>query len=161
MIARALLYLFIILAAASSFSILFVKNVLHSVLLLLVCLLCIAGIYVILYAEFLAVTQLLVYAGGIVVLILFGVMITRRISRPMDAGVQNQWMGYLTGATFLFILISSYSEISVANSSYEIGIRPIGISLMTDYVLPFEISGILLLVSLVGAAITAGTSEKK
>lgn len=161
MMALLIFYFLIVLAAASAFSILLVKNILHAVLLLLVCLLSIAGLYVLMSAEFLAVTQILIYAGGVVVIILFGVMITRRISKPMSAGTQNRWMGYLTGGALLLSLLYCFSDLHIQTATYETGIKPIGFSLMTDYAMPFELAGIMLLVSLIGAAVTAGSSHKK
>jgi NADH:ubiquinone oxidoreductase subunit 6 (subunit J) len=155
-------YLFIATAAVSGFSILLVKNVLHAVLLLLVCLLSLAGLYVLLSAEFLAVVQILMYAGGVVVLIIFGIMLSSRISnKPLEATSQNTLPGYLTGISFLILLILCFREVSVINTVSGTSIQTIGIALMTDYAAPFELAGILLLVTLLGAAVTAGIMEKK
>jgi NADH-quinone oxidoreductase subunit J len=152
------------MAAASAFSILLTKNVFYGVLLLIVCLLSVAGIYVLSHAEFIAVTQILIYAGGVLVLIIFGVMLTTRISgKPLV--VKNQyWLGgTLVGLFFLIELIKLFSETSfysghppIKESNYN-SINQIGILLMTDYVLPFEVAGVLLLVALIGASVVAST----
>lgn len=161
------LYGFEVLAALSALGILFVKNVFHAALLLIVCLLALAGIFVIYNAEFIAVTQILIYAGGVLVLIIFGVMLTTRMSgKPLI--VRNQ---YVLGASFLSLflatlLIMLFSEQNFYHSSTteapaHNSINQVGISLMSDYVLAFEVSGILLLAALLGAAVTASSFNAK
>jgi NADH:ubiquinone oxidoreductase subunit 6 (subunit J) len=163
-------YAFELLAAASALSILFVKNVFYGALLLIVCLLSLAGIYVITHAEFIAVTQILIYAGGVLVLIIFGVMLTTRISgKPLMVKNHNWISGMLVGLSFLTLLItlftgaSFYSSNPVSIDHRYNSINTIGILLMTDYVFPFEVAGILLLVALVGASVVASSfnSSKK
>lgn len=160
-----ILYTFEALAAISAIGILFTKNVFYGALLLIVCLLSMAGIYVILNAEFAAVTQILVYAGGIIVLIIFGVMLTSKISgKALTVKTQYWFGGMLAGLSFLLLLVKFFSEVDFYNSSpvartssYN-SINHIGILFMTDYVLPFEITGVLLLVALLGAAVVASSA---
>lgn len=163
-------YGFEIVAALAAAGILFTRNVFYGTLLLIVCLLSLAGIYILAMAEFVAVTQILIYAGGILVLIIFGVMLTSKFSgKPLV--VQNQYRvrGPLVGLSFFAILCLLFSQ-----SNYFIGhsdaadtqytsINQIGIMLMSDYVLPFETAGILLLIALIGAAVVASSfnSAKK
>src|SRR5207253_2250665 len=73
-------YFFLFLAAGSALGILFIKNVFKGALLLLICLLSIASLYVFMFAEFVAVTQIMIYAGGVVIVIIFGIMLTTRLS---------------------------------------------------------------------------------
>lgn len=161
------LYGFEALAGLSALGILFVKNVFHAALLLIVCLLALAGIFVLYNAEFIAVTQVLIYAGGVLVLIIFGVMLTSRMAgRQMI--VKNQ---YVFAASFISLFLAALlimffseqkfyqpetTEVSAVNS-----INQIGISLMSDYALAFEVSGILLLAALLGAAVTATSFNVK
>lgn len=157
-----LLYTFMALTGISALGILFIKNVFHAALLLLVCLLSIAGIYVLNFAELVAVTQILVYAGGILVILLFGIMLTSRLSGKTLLVNNNRWFeGMLVGVP-LFILLCIFL-IKETFSKKAINPEPgnwnninlIGINFMTDYLLPFEVAGILLLIALIGAAVVA------
>lgn len=159
-----------ILAALSAIAILFTKNVFYGALLLITCLLAIAGIYIIAHAEFLAATQILIYAGGVLVLIIFGVMLTSKISgKPLVVENKNWMAGSLVGLFFLVTLSKLFSETTfygndmVAKPSKYTSINQIGILFSTDYVLPFELTGILLLVVLIAAAVVASSfnSAKK
>lgn len=159
-------YFFEALAALSAIGILFVRNVFHGALLLLVCLLCIAGIYVLAFAEFIAVTQILVYAGGIVVLIIFGVMLTARISGKPLVVTNRYWFAALLvgGSCFVFFVNLFWKQgfsSSTAPMPSENTIQSIGVLLMSDFILPFEIAGILLLVALVGSAVMASMIDSK
>jgi NADH:ubiquinone oxidoreductase subunit 6 (subunit J) len=163
---QAELIIFYILAFVSSVSalgILWVKNVLHAALLLILCLLSLAGIFAVLNAEFLAVTQIMVYAGGILVLLLFGIMITARITGQVpEVGSQYQGIGLMAGVGLLFLLIQS-----LLDTSFQFGFKTgatstqsIGAELITKFAAPFELSGLLLLVSLIGASLAASYHRK-
>ncbi len=158
-----LLYGFEILAIVGAVGILLTKNVFHAALMLLVCLLALAGIFVMSHAEFIGVTQILMYAGGILVLILFGIMVTSRMGgKPLVVTNQYGWSGLLIGIFFSGLLIKLFSEqeffqqsVSVQTSANPI--HAIGISLMSEYVLAFEVAGVLLLIALLGAAVTVSS----
>ena len=157
-------YLLEVLAALSALGILFTKNVFYAALMLIVSLLSVSGIFIFSNAEFIAVTQILIYAGGIVVLIIFGVMLTSKISgKPLIVKNQNWFAGILAGLFFFGLLIKLFSETTfissnaIENQSKYNSINQIGILLMTDYVFVFEIAGVLLLVALIGAAVTASS----
>jgi NADH:ubiquinone oxidoreductase subunit 6 (subunit J) len=159
-------YLFIVIASASAFCMLFVKNVFYAALLLIACLLSVAGIFILNNFEFLAAVQIMIYAGGVLVLIIFGLMLTAKVkAKPLQVGHQNIIPGTLVGLAFFGVLTYSYAnliltiplDVQQTNNS----VNSIGILLMTDYVLPFEVSGILLLISLIGAAITASSFSLK
>jgi NADH-quinone oxidoreductase subunit J len=152
-----MLFTFEGIAAISAAGLLLIRNVFHGVLLLMVSLLAIAGIYVLCFAEFVAVTQVLIYAGGVLVLIIFGIMLTMRVSdRPLVVEHTFVLSGILSGLLLFGLLAYSLS----LWQSVPIGIQgagpeapDIGIALMTSFVLPFEVAGLLLLTALVGAAI--------
>ena len=160
-------YFFMLLAALSAVGILISKNVLHAALLLIVCLLSIAGIYVLLHAEFLAVTQIMVYAGGILVIIIFGVMLSSRVAnKPLNIETARKIPGFVTGAGMLVILIYALQSVGFSFSitfadKVSNNVHAIGFQLMSSYVAPFEIAGVLLLISLIGAAVTASYQIKK
>ena len=161
-----LFYAFESVAALSSIALIFARNVFHGALLLITCLLALAGIYILAFAEFVAITQILVYAGGILVVIIFGIMLTTKLSgKPLMIEHAYRFSGSLAGILFFalfvyFISIETFdSGPPPANALKEI--RTIGIALMTEFVLPFEVAGILLLVALIGAAIIASSTNTK
>lgn len=159
-----ILYAFEILAGVSALCILLVKNVFHAALLLIVCLLSLAGVYVLYNAEFIAVTQILIYAGGVLVLMLFAVMLTARTTGKSLA-VKNRYIfpasvlcaGIAAGLPLLFYQQSFYQAQQTLQASRHNPINKIGVELMSDFVLPFEVAGVLLLIVLIGAAVTASS----
>lgn len=138
---------------------LWVKSVLHAALCLMVCLLAIAGIYILLSAEFLAVVQVMVYAGGILLLIIFGIMVTQRHQKASEGGYAIS--GILLTATMtimLWIALGSLNTGDVIPSSHPVA--TIGTELMTSYAAPFEVAGLLILVSLIGAMMTSSYQRR-
>lgn len=146
---------FIALAAIAASAIVISRNVFHSALWLLVCLLSIAALYVLTLAEFLAVVQILIYAGGILIIILFGVMLTTRISnKPLTVGHSHLLWGSLT-AIALFVIITlnlGYLPPEWNPTSPE-PLTVIARHIFSHYALPFELAGLLLLIALIGAAV--------
>lgn len=158
----ALFYFFIALAALSAAGILFSKNVFKSALYLLTCLLSIAALYVLSLAEFLAVAQILVYAGGILVLIIFGVMLTTRITgQPLIVKNANVAAGMIGSLSFLALLLGNLTDPGDFEHTHvgPVDAEAVGLTLFSQHVLPFEIAGVLLLIALVGAAVV--TSQQK
>jgi len=157
-------YILAFLSVSAAAGILLTRQLFHGALMLLVSLLCIAGIYVVSMAELVAITQILVYAGGVVVIIIFGIMLTSRISgKPLEVANNNWFAGILVGISLMILLISLVTRenfgatgVFEPNPHFTI-INQLGIALMTDYLLPFEVAGILLLISLAGAAVSAAT----
>jgi NADH:ubiquinone oxidoreductase subunit 6 (subunit J) len=159
-----LFYGFEVLAALSAITLLFIRNVFYGTLLLIVCLLSIAGVYIFLNAEFIAVTQILIYAGGILVLIIFGVMLTSKFSGKPLVVENKHWLPGIVVGFFFFALLSKlfsethfYSNDQLQQESTFTPINKIGVLLMSDYVLPFEVAGLLLLVALISAAVIASS----
>jgi NADH-quinone oxidoreductase subunit J len=160
-------YFFMALAAVSAVGLLLVKNVFYGALLLIVCLLSVAGIYVLTFAEFIAVTQILVYAGGVLVVIIFGIMLTTKISgKPLIVSSANWFSAFLVGVSFFILLANlflkeTYAFSEPATSVTGNTIQIFGVQMLSDFILPFEIAGILLLITLVGAAVSASTVKEK
>lgn len=152
----ALFYFFIALAAGSAACILFSKNVFKSTLYLLTCLLSIAALYVLTFAEFLAVAQIMVYAGGILVLIIFGVMLTTRISGHALV-VKNTHITAGSIVSLAFFALTVYYLPSLGSidnpAAAPADIDTIGLAIFSQFPLPFEVAGILLLIALIGAAV--------
>ncbi len=151
--------LFIIISAlviASAFWVVFSPNLIHSALSLLFTLFGTAALYIFLYADFLAGTQVVVYVGGILVLIIFGVMLTNKIDTPSIASSSaNQFIGGM-GAFAIFIIqvavIFNTKWHTAVPQKQEDSTQAIGRLILNEYLLPFEIVSILLLAALVGAA---------
>ena len=142
------------------------KNTVHAVLFLVLNFLAVAALYVLLTAQFLAVIQVLVYAGGIVVLYLFVVMLVNLKRPPEDhsAPQRKAWLAAgISGAVLVQVgalLIrgsaGATGTANMENSDLAINnVERIGMLLYTDYLIPFEVASILLLVAMVGAIILA------
>ena len=162
----AIRYAFILVAASSSIAILLSKNVFYSALLLLTCLLAVAALYVLAFAEFVAVVQILIYAGGVLVIILFGIMLTTRITgKALVVTNTNIFSGVLVLCTVLFtlsyFLYGAFLPSRDASIRTDSHIETIGVRLLTSHALPFELSAVVLLVALVGAAVTASEMRSK
>lgn len=158
-----LFYFFILIAGGAALAILFSRNVFQSAIYLLLCLLSVAALYVLAFAEFLAVTQILIYAGGITVIIIFGIMLTTRISgKPLVVTHTHVLSGALAAIAFFVILIRSYPGIRWTNgTSAPSTISETGLQIFSLYSLPFEVAGILLLVALIGAAVVTSHLKSK
>jgi NADH-quinone oxidoreductase subunit J len=141
------------------------KNPVHSVLWMLVLFVHMAGLYLFLNAEFLAAVQIKVYAGAIMVLFLFVIMLLDLRKEEKEFRLQGQWpVSAVTGVLFLVVLISILAKITVLPELGEYSIEAIqaegsmmtiGKVLYTKYLLPFEIASVLLLVAIVGAVVLA------
>jgi NADH-quinone oxidoreductase subunit J len=155
-------YFFALITVGSAMVVVFSRNIVYSAFALLFTFFGVAGIYVLLNADFLAITQLLVYVGGILVLLLFGVMLTANtISIDIKSGSTNvipativiALMAGMLGGVFWtsdWFVSKQMSELVHTTTSKEIGT-----ALITSHVLPFEIASVVLLVAVVGAAMMA------
>ncbi len=163
---KELLYFLIGVAAASAFCLLTVRKLLHAALALATTLISIAGIYLVLQFDFLAAVQLIVYAGGVTMLIIFGVMLTARSEGPASTGFRSRKIAFTMGLALLGTLGYVVLRITAPPSQSLIGeqapITSIGVRMFTVYAAPFELSGLLLLLSLVTALlILTGFNQSK
>jgi NADH-quinone oxidoreductase subunit J len=131
-------------------------NLIHSAVSLLFTLFGVAGLYVFLYADFIAAAQIIIYVGGILVLIIFGVMLTNNIADPK---LTNKSQHQLLAGIFSFALLIMLSNIVFDTNWYvkelitrDSTVNDIGMILLSTYLLPFEVVSILLLAALIGAA---------
>lgn len=164
---KIILYGFYFLCGISATGILLTRNVFKAALMLLVCLLSAAALYVLMFAEFVAVTQILIYAGGMVIVIIFGIMLTTKMKgKPLVVESGNIFSGLLCGSA-MFVILSvplghAFGEKKIpAVETPRDTIGETGIELMTSYLLPFELAGILLLMALIGAAVVATSHTRK
>lgn len=165
---QLIFYAFAGLTVLSALVILFTRHVLYAAFSLIVTFLGVSAIYVFAGADFIAVAQVLVYVGGILVLMIFGVMLTNKISgQAVTTESHNRFSGGLLGVSMFALLlygilranIASLTWINEAQASGEMveesTIQLLGVKLMSNYILPFEVAAILLLVALIGAAYIA------
>lgn len=157
--ATVLFYAFALLTVGSAAVVVFANRLIYAVFALLFTLFGVAGIYIFLGADFLAGAQVLVYVGGILILLLFGVMLTNRIYdiRILSERVQFVPSVIVVGAGFaLLVLVILKTAWPVAGGGpAEPTTAKIGADLMTGYLLPFEVAGMLLLAALLGASTLA------
>ena len=132
------------------------RNVVHAALFLLLSLLGAAGAYLLLFAEFLALVQVLIYGGAVTIVVLFAVMLTRSSEYPRITD-NSQWpLGLLT-ATILAVVLGAAFWLApeTAMQPQAPAFTDLGRSLFTKWALPFEIASLVLLVALIGAIIIA------
>ncbi|MCA9417710.1 MAG: NADH-quinone oxidoreductase subunit J [Candidatus Omnitrophica bacterium] len=158
-------FVFAFVCVGSALFVAFTPNVVHAALGLASTFATLAGFYILLGADFLAITQIAIYVGGILVLMLFGIMYTHNIARVSGEQVMMQ-----VGPALLVVVLTLFTLVatilSTAWPAKEVGppqptADRIGVLLLTDYLLPFEVAGILLLVALVGAVVIAQTPVRK
>lgn len=172
MFAEILFGLSALLTVGGAIAVLLTKNLMHSCVFLLASLIGIAGLYATLGADFVAVTQIMVYVGGVVILMLFAVMLTGGkdfVSKAQNLlglapSMGNKWtytLGLLVGLVFILTnakLIYNIVQVTPAKTitnDFPSTVNQIGHLLVKDHVLAFELSSVLLLGALVGAAIIA------
>jgi NADH-quinone oxidoreductase subunit J len=148
-------------AVISAVMVLISKNPIHSVLWLILVFFAISGHYILLNAQFLAIVNIIVYAGAIMVLFLFVIMLMNvQSDNEPQKKLFTKFIGVLSGGSFLTLLIALVKQTvqlegkEVMMKEGTIGlIHPLGKALFSDYVVPFEISSVLFLSAMVGAVI--------
>jgi len=140
------------------------RNILHSAFALLGALAGVGGLYFMLGADFVAVVQLLVYVGGILVLILFAVLLTRDIT---SIKVSNASVSLLAGVPAALLVLGLVLQIvvrapfKVTEAVTSTTVHRLGDALLREYLLPFEIASVILLMALVGAMVIARRAVKE
>jgi len=141
-----------------------VKNPVHSILLMLVLFFHIAALYLFLNAEFLAAVQVILYAGAILVLFLFVIMMLNLKEELISHRFIHEWpIGIAIGVSIIVFLFFAISTITtnfkgthtIDFIKAETNTKAIGKVLYTEYLLPFEIASIILLIAIVGALVLA------
>jgi NAD(P)H-quinone oxidoreductase subunit 6 len=155
----AIFYLFALAAVVGAAGVPMSKNIFWSAMGLLSALIGVGGLYVLLSADFVAVTQLLVYIGGVLVLIIFAVMLTSQIK---EIEVSNRNVGLLAGGILFFVTATLLSYVAiwapwrvVAQPQSQETTAAIGNGLLSTWLLPFEVASVLLVATLIGAIVVA------
>ena len=165
-LADAVFYLFAVMTVLGAAGCAFSRNIIYSAWSLLFALLGAAGLYVFLGADFPAVAQVLIYVGGVLVLILFAIMLTKQIGE--DPKLTNAHVGFPAGVALAIVTTATLTYTAVmapwkiaAEQSWEPTAGRLGIAFLTDYLLPFEIASVVLLAALVGAVVIARKEIKE
>ena len=157
---QVLFFFYAALAVGAAINVLVQKHVLYSALSLIVMLTAVSVLFILLRADFLAVIQVIVYAGAIMVLFVFVIML---LNLPLDEDGADRlrWLKFVgipLGLFFLFLVVATLWDVEPLRGA-QAGIigspQAIGQSLFTDYLLPFEATSLLILIALVGAVIFA------
>jgi len=141
------------------------RNPVHSVLWMLLVFVHIAILFVFLNADFLAAMQVIIYAGAVLVLFLFVLMLLDLRAADLERRLQKQWpLGVILGTSFLvlFGVVLSRSRTQVEPGRYTVNfiqgegnVSTVGKVLFSDFILPFEIASLILLVAILGAVVLA------
>lgn len=153
-------FILAIVAVAAGVGVIFQRNAFKSALFLLVNFCCLAGLYLLLNAQFVAVVQVIIYAGAIVVLFLFAVMLlgADRAEEKPDLR-RYQWiaailLGILLAAGIVWALIPAEVETVQALVPAD-NVRALGAALLNEFMIPFELVSVVLLVAIIGAVVLA------
>ena len=148
---------------ASALAVVLTKNLFHSVLYLALALTGTAGIFLTLDAEFLAAVQLLLYAGGVVTIVVFAIVVTDRlVGERISQTSRHVLSGAVVAGAVLLALLSFIARAPLGGERplmEEDLTRAIGQALLTRFVLPFELLGVLFLIVLLGATYFARPDE--
>jgi NADH-quinone oxidoreductase subunit J len=152
-----------IVMAAASIGVVRTRNVVHAALFLVVVLAGAAAQFILIGAEFVAWVQVLIYIGAVIILFLFGIMLTRAPMRAQsDLDNDQRWPAAIVAAGLLAVLVVLLldafgdDEIRIAGDLLDVGrAGPVGDSIFRSFVIPFEVVSMLLLAALVGAVAIA------
>lgn len=138
------------------------RNLLHAVLFLILTFVGIAGFFVLLSADFIAMAQIIIYVGAIAVLILFAILLTPRADRDNGEtkfAAPAALLGVCIAAIFLFVINDTAWQLN--DSVPDLSVRTLGTALLETWVLPFEIASVLLTAALVGAIMLTRSPEEE
>ncbi|MCA1032089.1 NADH-quinone oxidoreductase subunit J [Bacillus timonensis] len=141
------------------------SKVVHMVVALVFTFVSIAGLYVLLHAEFIAAVQILIYSGAITIIMLFGIMLTRH-NDTSEAQISFGrkvlvLLGVVGFAVAIYFGIYDFEIGNQATTLHEENTKQIGIALYSKYIIPFELTSVVLLVALVGAIILAKKDDEE
>jgi len=159
-ITQILFWLLTVMALGSALMVITSKNPVYSVLFLIATFFAISGHYILMNAQFLAVVNLIVYAGAIMVLFLFVIMLMNLNTETEPQ--KNKWLkmaGTIAGGSLLLIIVAALKDADTKSTMALMKdgdnglIQNLGKALFNDYVVPFEISSVLFLSAMVGAVV--------
>lgn len=168
-IQEILFYFFAGIALAGGAGVLLFRHLLYAVFSLMVCFISLAGIFIFAMADFIAIAQIMIYVGGILVLLIFGLMYAQKLSeKPLRLENYSSWLGLTLASLFFLVFARLLNRAQMQQSDWIITSQPktlettlhvIGIDLMSRYLLAFELAAVILLVALIGAIYIAKDSS--
>ncbi|HLB26455.1 MAG TPA: NADH-quinone oxidoreductase subunit J [Dehalococcoidia bacterium] len=159
---EVIFYFVAALTVLGALGVVLARNVVHSALFLILALLAVAGVFILLSAEFLAIVQVLIYGGAVTILILFAMMLTRVRDMPQALDGPQKPFAALAAAAFLGLSVLAAVSTEWPGETDQITLVPfrdLGESLFRNWAAPFEIASLVLLVALIGAIILARGEE--
>jgi NADH:ubiquinone oxidoreductase subunit 6 (subunit J) len=154
---------FAVVLVGAALAVVLSKNLFHSVLWLALALTGTAGVFLLLEAEFLAAVQILLYAGGVVTVVVFAIVVTERlVGTRLSQTNRHVVRGALVSGALMALLLNWISRApAVTRTPWVVPdvTREIGTTLLTRFILPFELLAVLLLVALIGASYFARPEE--
>lgn len=154
-----------LIAIAGGVLMLNLSKVMHMLLSLIFSFLAIAGIYVLLSAEFIAVVQIMIYSGAISIIMIFGIMLTKHDDTSENkAGFFRTTLVGTGVAAFFIVMYFAINDLTLgdqATTLHENNTEQIGIALYSKYVIPFELTSVVLLVALIGAIVLAKKDDEE
>lgn len=157
---------FLVVAALTlggAFLAVWLRNVFYNALGLILCLFGVAGLFIFLNAEFLAVIEVIVYIGAISIAIIFAIMLSRPMQREVEArNPAKHLRAGLIAAALFFGLIRASRVVPITTSGIEgdYSMKAIGVKLLTEAVLPFEVISLVLLVAIIGALVISQLKDE-
>ena len=156
-------WLFVVLAASTllgGLGVVLTRNVVHAALFLMMSLVSVAGIYLILFTEFLALVQVLIYGGAIIIVLVFAIMLTRTSEYPHISD-NRQWPLAAIAALALGAVLAAafWTSPPTGTAAQSPAFSELANSLFTRWAIPFEVASLVLLVALIGAIIIARTGN--
>jgi NADH-quinone oxidoreductase subunit J len=143
-----------IVTLGSALMVAVVRDLVHAVLFLILSFVGVAGLYLTLSADFVAVVQILIYAGAVSVLMLFAILLTPRSARdnsPVSFAAPVSVLAGLVGAIIIFVVVKTDWRTNYQDDRFPQTAQEIGKALLDPFVLPFEVASVLLVVAMVGA----------
>ena len=130
------------------------KNIVYAAFSLLVSMIGIAGVFLLAFAEFLALVQILIYGGAVVIVILFALMLTRIEDFRDLSDSRNRPLALLVSLILFAVLVASLIQTPTSTGERShLSMVELGESLFTDWAIPFEVASLVLLVALIGAIV--------
>ncbi len=151
------------IAIAGGIGTVITPNVVYAALFLLLSLLAVAGIYILIFSPFLALVQILIYGGAVIVVVLFALMLTRQSGEAGNLDSRQKPIAFVAGSGMLAVLIATVLKNSWPDpvDRQVVGLTELGSELFTRWAVPFELASLLLLVALIGAIVLARPSDKR
>ena len=151
---QIIFWFFVVLTVGSAIVVVFNNKIIYSAFALLFTLFGVAGLYIFLAADFLAASQLLVYVGGILTLIIFGVFLTTKLHNlSIPEQTHQRYLALLPILGILAVLVYVFwtADWQLVDPAHEPTTKDLGKLLLTTYLVPFEVVSVLLLAALIGA----------